>query len=125
MDWVIPSWRWDEKPQKRDIDSERARQNLKAIHLVAQHGGKWGPSEYDIKSARRSLLKMIPDYTAEFVWIMSKYTSCGHDDLVALLNSPSMKRHISSHRERISALVASMCEASETVLTATASPESY
>lgn len=108
LDWVIPSWRWDEKPQKRDIDTEHARQNLKAIHLVAMHGGKWGPDEYDIKSARRSLLKMSPDYAAEFVWIMSKYKACRHDDIVALLNSPSMKRHISTHRERIDGLVASL-----------------
>jgi hypothetical protein len=54
-----------------------------------------------IKSARRTLLKMTPDYVVEFVWIMSKYKACRHEDAAALLQSPSMRGHIAKHRERL------------------------
>lgn len=51
---------------------------------------------------------MIPDYTAEFVWIMSKYRAGRHEDLVGLLASPSMRRHIAPHLQRINELLEEM-----------------
>ena len=38
-----------------------------------------------MESARRSLLKLAPDYTVEFVWIMSKYKVCSKDTIENLL----------------------------------------
>jgi hypothetical protein len=96
------------KPQRRNIDTELARNRIKAIHLVARYGGQGTPDEDDIKTARRALLKTTPDYTAELVWNMSKYRSCRHGDLVALLASPTMRKHIVSHRERIDELLHGM-----------------
>src|SRR5215210_5626480 len=79
MDWYVPGCRWDEKVPKADIDTTRAGDKLKAIHLVAKHGGKCRPSDYEINSACRTLLRMIPDYTVDFVWIMSVNNSYRSD----------------------------------------------
>lgn len=105
MDIQTQQWIWGLRSDRQGLDSDYARQRMRAIHLVAKHGGKWTPSESGIKSARRTLLKMIPDYTVEFVWIMSKYESARAEDLATLLNSPSMRSHIAEHRARLDELI--------------------
>jgi hypothetical protein len=50
--------------------------------------------------ARLSLLKMKSDYTVEFIWIMSSYKSCSHDDIERILHTPTIKRLISKHQNR-------------------------
>lgn len=101
VDLQIHHWNWEFTPKRRAIDSDLARQRMRAIHLVAKHGGRWTPSDDGIKSARRILLKMIPDYTVELVWIMSKYKAARSTDVAELLNSPSMRGHIAEHRARL------------------------
>jgi hypothetical protein len=107
LDFQLDRWGWDARPKRGKIDSDYARQRLRAIHLVARHGGRWAPSEDGIKSVRRTLLKMIPDYTVEFIWIMSKYKAARQEDLTTLLNSPSMRNHIASYRPRLDELLLS------------------
>jgi hypothetical protein len=86
--------------EKRDTDG--ARQAMKAIHLLMKHGAKWNADEkYDIHSARRTLLKIKPDYAVEFIWLLAKFGACPRDRVEALIGTPSMKRHISAHRERV------------------------
>ncbi len=81
---------------------------MKAIHLLAKHGGRWMPKENrDINSARKSLLKLTADYTAEFVWIMAKYKACERESLEVLLRTPKMKTHIARHQARITELLSS------------------
>jgi hypothetical protein len=63
---------------------------------------KWNADEKDhISSARRALLKLKPDYAVEFVWLLSKYRACSRDSVEALISTPSMKRHVSAHIDRI------------------------
>ena len=93
--------------KEKGIDSERSRGNIKLIHLLAKHGAQWVPKNTcEINDARRSLLKLTPDYTVEFVWIMAKYQSCERAVIEQLLRTPTIKRHTSNHRSRLNELVA-------------------
>lgn len=86
----------------RGGDSDRARDRMKAIHLLAKYGGRWKPvDKSQLNSARRSLLKMLPDYTLEFAWIMEKYGASAKEDVEALVRPPTMKRHLSPQIGRL------------------------
>ena len=72
------------------------------IHLLAKRGVKWFPKDRSqIGDARRSLLKMKPDYTVEFIWIMSKYNACKREDIEELIRTPSIRSLISQNQQRI------------------------
>ena len=76
------------------------------IHMLARQGAKWRPEErYKIADARRSLLKMAPDYTVEFIWIMSEYNACSREDIEELIRTPSMRALITNHRPRVNELL--------------------
>jgi len=76
------------------------------IHLLAKNGAKWLPGDRaQIGYARRSLIKMKPDYTAEFIWIMSKYEASRHEDLVELIRTPSIRAVISEHAEELNKIL--------------------
>jgi hypothetical protein len=90
-----------------NIDTSDTRERLKTIHLLAKHSGKWVPEEkYAINSARRALLRLRPDYTVEFVWIMSKYQATTLEYIQSLLGTPTMKKHIAAYRPRIQEFLA-------------------
>ncbi|MEX2672835.1 MAG: ankyrin repeat domain-containing protein [Phycisphaeraceae bacterium] len=98
---------WDGHRGARKADTPRAREHIKAIHLLVRHGAKWKPADKkEIESARRSLLKLEPDYTLEFVWIMAKYQACTFETVQELLRTPTIKSHMASHRERLQELLA-------------------
>ena len=79
---------------------------MKAVHLLAKHGGRWRPADRsDTNAARRSLLKMTPDYTVEFAWIMQKYGGCTKEDIESLIRTPTMKRHLSHHMGRLREII--------------------
>lgn len=91
LDVDFSSYSWHQRNGRVKIDTTRARDKIKAIHLLAKHGARWVPTEKnDIKHARRSLLKLTPDYTIEFAWIMSKYASCSKECIQELIATPSM-----------------------------------
>lgn len=91
----------------RDIDTERSRQTLKAIHILVRAGARWCPTDArQVSDARRSLLKLIPDYTVEFVWIMEKYQACTKEVVIDLLRTDSMKRHMAKHTTRLQQILA-------------------
>jgi ankyrin repeat protein len=99
---------WGSSSEKRLIDSDKARGKIKAIHLLAKHGAKWIPDDTDaVNYARRSLLQMAPDYTVEFVWIMSKFKACSLDSIKALLRTPKIKAHVAKHSQRIQEMISS------------------
>jgi hypothetical protein len=53
-------------------------------------------------------LKLKPDYTVEFVWIMSKYKACTLDRIQQLLSpSSSIRPHVFDHSQRVDELLAS------------------
>ncbi len=109
------SFDWDFSPfsgykkREKDIDTSRSREEIKMIHLLARHGAKWElKSHHDINAARRSLVKMIADYTVEFLWVMSKYGACSRDTVEEILRTPPMRALVSKHLSRIEELVHSL-----------------
>ena len=101
MDWDVrfTSWRHEKRSFYLDgNDPEGAREELRAVHLLAKYGAKWIPEDKrQVGEVRKSLLKLAPDYTVEFVWIMSKYRACSVQDLEAVLRTPRMKAHLAKH----------------------------
>ncbi len=96
------------KGPKTNLDTDRSREKIKMIHILAKHGAKWLPEDRsEILEARRSLAKMRPDYTVEFIWIMAKYNACKREDLEELLRAPALKSLVSKHAARISELLRS------------------
>jgi hypothetical protein len=92
--------------QQKNIDTPRSREKLKMVHLIAKHGAKWIPKDdYEMNSFRREFLKMAPDYTAEFVWIMTKYRACEPELLSELVRTPSIRRHVGEQLPRIEELI--------------------
>jgi hypothetical protein len=92
MGWWFPSY-WGQAEEK-NLDRQRDRDALKAVHILALHGAKWIPSASQVNDARRTLLKLKPDYVAELAWIMAKYRACSLDVIKRLLGTPTMKRHV-------------------------------
>jgi hypothetical protein len=93
---------WHQRNGRDKIDSTRARDKIKALHLLAKYGARWMPKDKgEIKHARRSLLKLKPDYAIEVAWIMSKYASCAKECIQDLIATPSMKAHLSRNRSRL------------------------
>jgi hypothetical protein len=94
-----------EQPKKA-IDNSDSRNKIKMIHLLANHGAKWIPIERaEINEARRSLLKMSPDYTVEFIWIMSRYSACTRERIEDLIRTLTMRHLVSKHLPRIGELI--------------------
>lgn len=104
----ITSLGWTHRINAQIVDDEdlSSRENIKMIHMLAKHGAKWLPNDRSkISDARRSLLRMKPDYTVEFIWIMSKYKACRREDIEELVRTPSIRSLISQYRSRIDELL--------------------
>ena len=86
---------------KTKLDSDRSREFMKNIYLLAEAGGKWRPAADEIKSARKSLTKMIPEYTVEFISLMARFKAAKKEDVVELLRTPTIKSLIGKYRDRI------------------------
>jgi hypothetical protein len=109
MSWAVRLGPWARHQGRDKIDTAEARDKLKAVHLVAKHGGRWVPrADGDVSAARRSLLKLTADYTVEFVWIMARYKSCEAASIQALTRTPTMKSHLGRHHARVVELVSSL-----------------
>jgi hypothetical protein len=106
MSWYFDFNRWDiwstDRTSKRNIDNEASLEKIKMIHMLAKHGAKWLPKDRsEIGDARRSLLKLKPDYTVEFIWIMSKYNAGKREDIEELIRTPSIRSLIYQHMARV------------------------
>lgn len=106
LDWHRGTWSSPHK--RRSIDTDRARNSLKIIHMLARRGVCWTPNQDGIDRARKTLLKMASDYAVEFVWIMAKYKACKKTHLVELLRTDSISGHVAMHGGRITELLESM-----------------
>ena len=94
--------------QRKDIDNSESREKIKMIYLLAEKGAKWMPGDrYEVNDARRSLLKMKPDYTVEFIWIMSKFSASTRENIEQLIRTPTMRALLSAHQTRVNELVES------------------
>lgn len=79
--------------------------------MLAKHGGRWRPTDRSqVNAARRSLLKMTPDYTLEFIWIMERYGACEKSAISSLIGMPSMKTHLRDQRVRLREILKSWRE---------------
>jgi len=110
MSWYFDSKRWDiwstDRTSKRDMDNEESREKIKMIHMLVKYGAKWFPKDRsEIGEARRSLLKMKPDYTVEFIWIMSKYNASKREDIEELIRTASIRSLVYQNMERINDLL--------------------
>ena len=76
---------------------------MKMIYLLAEAGGKWRPAADEIKSARNSLTKMIPEYTVEFISLMARFKAAKKEDVEELLRTPTIKSLVGKYRNRIDA----------------------
>jgi hypothetical protein len=50
-------------------------------------------------------MKMNPDYTVEFIWIMSKYKACARGPIEELIRTPSIRALVAGHLTRIAELL--------------------
>ena len=99
---------------RQGIDGPRAREGIKGIHFLVKHGARWHPEDrQEIKDARRSLVKLLPDYTVEFVWIMSRHNACTKESITELVRTPRMKAHVTKDSRRVHELLAAWEEPSE------------
>lgn len=106
MSWNRDWNHWSNSREKKNIDSSYARGQMEMLHLLARHGVKWKPGdESEIKSIRRDLLKLTPDYTVELIWILTGYSAARPEDMEELIKVPSMRKHIANHFSRINGLI--------------------
>ncbi|MFH1933296.1 MAG: hypothetical protein ABIN18_17105 [Pseudomonadota bacterium] len=110
MSWYFDFNHWDiwrtDRTTKRDLDNEESREKIKMIHMLTKHGARWLPKDRsEIGEARRSLLKLKPDYTVEFIWIMSKYNACKREDVEELIRTPSIRSLIYEYTARVNKLM--------------------
>jgi hypothetical protein len=97
---------WGSRTPEENIDNWESRDKLKMIHLLARHGAKWKPKDRrEINEARRSFLKMRPDYTVEFIWIMSGYNACTRSVIEELMRPKTIRTLVSKHQNRVSELI--------------------
>ncbi len=102
IDWnITPRSTWRREGDEVGIDSKQSREAMRAVHALAKWGARWCPIDpQELKAARKSLLKVIPSYTMELVWIMSKFKACEKETLMELLRTDGMKRHMSRFSEQ-------------------------
>ena len=85
---------WDYFRKEGDLQS--CREKIKLIHLLAKHSW-WVPKDTsEINGMRKSLLKLIPDYTVEFVLIMAKYRACSQPVISRTLRPTNDHKHVSA-----------------------------
>ena len=106
MSWSVGFF---DRKKKRDLDSTRSREKIKMIHMLVKSGAKWIPEDrYVINDARREFLKMKPDYTVEFIWIITKYNASTRKNLEQLVHTPTIRALVAAHLPKINKMIASM-----------------
>ncbi len=84
-----------------NLDTFYAKEKMKMLHLLVRHGARWEPTEkYSYTKVRSALRTMSPDYTMEFIWIMTEYQACTVEILEILTRPPSMRSLIKNHLSR-------------------------
>jgi hypothetical protein len=108
MGWDIFAYRNHWMENEKGIDTNETRGKLEVIRLLAERGVRWLPKDRgEINSVRRALLKLKPEYTAEFVLIMSHHNGSTKDNLATLLKTPTMELHVSKYKTQINKILSS------------------
>lgn len=119
--WLLHSMSWDFSFERSHIwsgphaqagiDSSRARERMKMLHMIVAKGAKWLPTDKNaIGDARRCLLKMAPPYVLEFAWLMQHYKAARRRDVQELLRTPAMTRLLAKERASVASIVAGVPE---------------
>lgn len=88
------------------LDSHETREKMEAVHILAEHGARWLPQDArEVNDVRRSLLKLAPEYTVEFVGIMSHFRATTRENLDSLLRPKSITTHLTRCQQRVSKLL--------------------
>lgn len=107
MSWVVyNSYIYSRK--ETNIDTPYSREKMKMIHLLVRYGARWEPvDKWHFTDARKTFLKMDPDYLMEFVWIMSEYKACTVEAIDTFMKPPKMRSLIERHRHRYDGIMRS------------------
>ncbi len=107
IDNLLSGMDWCFFEVRKNLDTEKTREQLKMLHLLVSRGARWIPQDrYSLNRIRRSLMALKPDYTVEIVWIMAKYGGCDRTVVEELVKTPAMCGHVAAHGVRITQLVA-------------------
>jgi len=109
ISWSARRALWGGQREEGGVDSYETRGKMEVAELLVRHGARWVPrNDGEVNDARRSLLKLVPKYTLDFVTLMAKHRACARERLEQLLRTGTIKSHIAKYDRRIRNLVASM-----------------
>jgi hypothetical protein len=109
MSWSARHALWGGRREEGGLDTFESREKMEVAGLLVRHGARWAPmDDREVNDARRSLLKLAPKYTLEFVTLLAKNGACARRSLEQLLRTGTMKSHIARYDRRIANLVASL-----------------
>lgn len=62
---------------------------------LRKKGARWAPRDKgEIAELRQALIKLAPEYAAEFVLVMARCGGCSKADVVELIRTPAMKARL-------------------------------
>ena len=96
--WSRSVWSLAKEWGISDVDWQRSANGITYPDLVSDIGQK-------DNVARRSLLKMEPDYTVEFLWIMSGYKASTCDVIQELMRPKPIRELVLRHETRVKELI--------------------
>jgi hypothetical protein len=114
MTWDYPSLPgspWIPNQSTGGVDSSRARERMKMLHMLVAHGAQWLPEDKNtIGQARRNLLKMAKSYLLEFAWLTRTYRAARRADVEELVRTPSVALLLGDDRDKLSQIVGGIPE---------------
>jgi hypothetical protein len=106
LSWYLDLYSWSKRPNK-NIDRSSSREKMKMIHLLLRNGARWDPDDdRQIEYARRSFLKMTPDYIMEFIWLLTGYRASSRKTIEQLLRTPSIRALVGEKMVKINEMLA-------------------
>jgi len=111
VEGLLSEMGWWTPRNRKSVDTPKARERLKMLHMLVRYGGRWIPEDRSgMNRIRRSLLGVTADYTVEVIWIMAKYGGCARATIEALLKTPTLRAHVMDHYRRVDQLAARLPE---------------
>lgn len=95
----------------RGLDTHRAREQLKMIRLLLEHGARWLPVDrQEIRYVRQSLLRMAPSFLIEFVNLVQQHKASRRQDINELVRTAAMTEMLASKSRQLAKLIAKVPE---------------
>lgn len=107
--WTGSHGSWSRTGPLGGIDTWRAQDFMKMMRMLVEQGARWLPAgTEEIGRVRKSLLKMAPKYTFEFVQLLQEHKAARRCDVEELLRTSNMKALTARVCRRIASLVAAL-----------------